>query len=146
MGYTQTATLDLTWDSNSENGLAGYKVHYGISPSLGTTIAVNLGDARLSCDSSSCSFELPGLVVGKTYYVAITAYDTSDNESEKSNVASGVAHLPTTPTTTSFHHYHKRCSYHHYHKRSCYHQHTRSCYHHNHHLRFPPWFRNHQQR
>ena len=45
-------------------------------------------------------YELTGLDEGVRYYVAITAYDTSDNESEKSDEESGVVPDTQDPTLT----------------------------------------------
>ena len=43
-------------------------------------------------------YELSGLEEGVRYYIALTAFDTSDNESEKSVEESGVAHQPPAGT------------------------------------------------
>lgn len=69
------AVATITWDANTEADLAGYKLYYstdrtfpdpGIDVGLVTTYTVD------------------GLERGKTYYFAVTAYNTSGNESEKS--------------------------------------------------------------
>jgi len=88
------ASLNLAWDANNEEDLAGYKVYYGTSSgNYGTPL--NRGN--------TIEYELSGLNEGTTYYIALTAYDTSDNESEKSDEVSGVAQSPPdtqNPTIT----------------------------------------------
>jgi len=60
----------ISWDANSENDLAGYKVHWGLSSRNYENI-VDVGNAT----SWSFWFD-PGI-----YYFALTAYDFSQNES-----------------------------------------------------------------
>ena len=96
------ASLSLSWDANSEEDLAGYKVYYGNS-SGNYEEPIDVGNVT--------EYELSGLTEGETYYIAITAYDTSDNESVKSIEVSGVAQAPpdtqdptitiTSPTSSS---------------------------------------------
>ena len=85
------ASLDITWDANTESDLAGYYVYYGTaSGDYGTPIDV--GDVT--------EYELTGLDEGVRYYVAITVYDTADNESEMSDEESGVPPDTQDPTVT----------------------------------------------
>jgi len=74
IGYGVT----LKWDTNSEIDMAGYKVYYGTS-SGNYEFVVDVGNVT--------EYELFDLNEGSTYYIATTAYDTSDNESKKSNEA-----------------------------------------------------------
>jgi hypothetical protein len=81
----QTGSATLAWVQPSTNAdgspltsLAGYKVYYGTSPGVYTSIVV--GDIT--------SYRIDGLVVGKTYYFTVTAYDASGNESDYSTVVS----------------------------------------------------------
>ncbi|HEX9757357.1 MAG TPA: fibronectin type III domain-containing protein [Nitrospiria bacterium] len=61
----------LSWNPNTESDLAGYKVYYGVaSNTYGSPIDVG----------NQTSYTITGLGNG-TYYFAITAYDTSLNES-----------------------------------------------------------------
>jgi uncharacterized repeat protein (TIGR02543 family) len=84
-GAAWGAQLKFAWDPNGEPDLAGYKVYYGTtSGSYGSPI-----DA-----GNVTSYALNGLTSGQTYYIAITAYDTSSNESDYSDEVSG------TPTDT----------------------------------------------
>ncbi|NOY84546.1 MAG: hypothetical protein GXO96_06965, partial [Nitrospirae bacterium] len=62
----------LSWDANSEADLAGYNIHYGTSSqNYGPPITVG----------KVTTHTLTGLTNGTTYYFALTAYDTSTNES-----------------------------------------------------------------
>lgn len=63
----------LHWQPNTDSDLAGYRVYYGTaSRSYGPYIPVG---------KDVTSYTLNGLVDGKTYYFALTAVDTSGNES-----------------------------------------------------------------
>ena len=85
------ASLSLTWNANTESDLAGYKVYFGTSSgSYGTPIDVG----------NVTEYELTGLDEGVRYYVALTAYDTSNNESEKSDEESGIPPDTHDPTVT----------------------------------------------
>jgi hypothetical protein len=66
------AALDVTWLANTETDLAGYRVYWGTAPGVYGTPAT-LGKVT--------AHQLTGLLAGKTYYIALTAYDTSGNES-----------------------------------------------------------------
>jgi hypothetical protein len=72
--------VGLTWISNTEADLAGYKLYWGVSPDVWQQAIVLPGQRD--------SVDLTGLLRGAIYYFALTAYDTSGNESLKSNVAS----------------------------------------------------------
>jgi hypothetical protein len=79
------ASLHLAWNANGEEDLRGYRLYYGTSPR----------SYESSLDVGNCiTYELPNLDQGVTYYIAVSALDTSHNESEKSNERSGVARGP----------------------------------------------------
>jgi len=65
-------SVTLAWDRNTEEDLAGYKVHVGTSPKTYTQI-VDVGHAT--------TFTLSDLFPGETYFIAVTAYDIFANES-----------------------------------------------------------------
>ena len=73
---TPAATVDLQWDANTEPELAGYKIHWGTSSG-------NYSSSKDVGKTTTCT--LTGLDEGKTYYLAATAYDGSNNESGYSN-------------------------------------------------------------
>ncbi len=68
--------VTLTWDPNSEADLAGYKLHYGTSSGSYDQV-VNAGNQTFGTISN--------LTSGQTYYISVTSYDTSGNESTNSN-------------------------------------------------------------
>ena len=68
------ASLKVNWNANTDSDLAGYKVYYGTTSGTYAS-SVNVGNTT--------TYTIPNLGTGKTYYVALTAYDTSSNESEK---------------------------------------------------------------
>lgn len=77
------ATLRVSWASGTEADLAGYRLKYGTSPGQ--------YDATLDVGHvTTC--EVPGLQLDQRYYIAITAYDMSGNESAPSAEVS--ARLP----------------------------------------------------
>jgi uncharacterized protein YfaP (DUF2135 family) len=84
------ATTMLMWDAPSTNtdgspatDLAGYKIYYGTAP--GTyTASIDVGNTTsIPVATLSSSVPSPGL-----YYISVTAYDTSGNESIYSNTIS----------------------------------------------------------
>jgi len=74
-----STTASLTWGPNTETDLAGYKVYVGTSSRVyGSPISVG----------NLTSYALTNLLVGSTYYFAVTAYDSNGNESGFSNEVS----------------------------------------------------------
>jgi hypothetical protein len=85
-----SASLQVTWNANTETDLAGYKVYYGTtSKTYGQPIDV--GNAR--------SYQINNVQAGTYCYVSLTAYDTSVNESAKSGEKS--IYVPYTITLVS---------------------------------------------
>ncbi|MGH7772383.1 MAG: fibronectin type III domain-containing protein [Candidatus Binatia bacterium] len=74
-----STTASLTWGPNTETDLAGYKVYVGTSSRVYGS-PINVGNLT--------SYALTNLLVGSTYYFAVTAYDGSGNESGFSNEVS----------------------------------------------------------
>jgi hypothetical protein len=82
----QAGPVQLNWqeptadaESPTLRDFAGYRVYYGLS-SGSYDLALDIGNAL--------SIAISGLVDGITYYVAVTAYDRSGNESPFSNEVS----------------------------------------------------------
>ncbi|KKM18741.1 hypothetical protein LCGC14_1662690 [marine sediment metagenome] len=73
---TWAESVTLAWDANSESDLAGYKMYVGNVSGTYTSIT----DV-----TNVTQYEVLNLIVGTTYYFAVTAYDTSANESGYSN-------------------------------------------------------------
>jgi fibronectin type 3 domain-containing protein len=70
-------TASLSWSANAETDVAGYKVYIGnAAGSYGAPVV--LGKVT--------SYVAGNLQYGNTYYFAISAYDTSGNESALSTV------------------------------------------------------------
>ncbi len=66
--------VTLSWDANLEPDIASYNVHYG-DVNRTQIISLNVGNVT--------PFTFTGLSAG-TYYFAVSAVDSSLNESEKS--------------------------------------------------------------
>jgi hypothetical protein len=66
------AAVTLAWDANTEDDLAGYKIHYGTT-SHNYSQSIDVGDVT--------EYTLAELDDGVTYYLAATAYDDDANES-----------------------------------------------------------------
>ena len=79
--YTQyissdTAKLMISWDANTEQDLAGYKIHCG-TQSRGYKTALPVGNVT--------SYTVGTLAFNTKYYFAVTAYDKAGNESKYSD-------------------------------------------------------------
>lgn len=71
--------IRVTWNANTETDLAGYKVYYGTATGVyGTPIDVG----------NVTTYDIGNLKESTKYFIALTAYDTSGNESVKSEEAS----------------------------------------------------------
>jgi len=82
-------SITMAWDAPTTNAdgspstdLKGYWIYYGTSSRLYSEKAYA---------GNVTTYTLTGLTLGRIYYLAVTAVDTSDNESNLSNEASGVA-------------------------------------------------------
>ncbi|MBN1543403.1 fibronectin type III domain-containing protein [candidate division KSB1 bacterium] len=72
-------SLKVKWNANSEDDLAGYRVHYGTVP----------GQYTETIDVGNVTFHIiDQLQDGETYHFAVTAYDFSGNESAFSEMVS----------------------------------------------------------
>jgi len=85
------STIRVTWLPNSEADLGGYYLYYGTSSG-------NYGPP-VPIPANSTSYNITGLIEGTRYYVALSAYDLSNNESERCPEINGIA--PTTTTSSS---------------------------------------------
>lgn len=79
-----TGTATLSWSSNTESDLAGYKIYYGTSPRTdscppgGYPDKIDVGKTETP---EKPTYTIRNLEINKTYYFSITSYDTSNNES-----------------------------------------------------------------
>lgn len=79
-GIAQAATVQVTWNPNTEPDLAGYRLYVGeASGQYGEP--VDVGNVTGHVMEITPEY-------GATYYFALTAYDTSGNESGYSDEAS----------------------------------------------------------
>ncbi|HPE44380.1 MAG TPA: PKD domain-containing protein [Deltaproteobacteria bacterium] len=87
------ASLQVSWNANTEEDLAGYRLYYGTqSNTYGQT--VDVGNAT--------SYTIGSAQNGSTYFVAVSAYDAEGNESDLSAEQSTYIPVPdTTPPTGS---------------------------------------------
>ena len=92
-GIARAATVQVTWNPNTEEDLAGYRLYYGAaSGQYGEP--VDVGNVTGHVMEITPEY-------GATYYFALTAYDTSGNESGYSDEAtcfvpdSGAPEKPT---------------------------------------------------
>ena len=82
------ASLHVTWNANTDSDLSGYKVYYGTqSNTYGTPVPV----------VGATSYDIPNVQAGSTYYVSVSAYDSSNNESVKSTEQSAYIPVRRTP-------------------------------------------------
>src|SRR5262245_33884072 len=100
MSPAAAGILDATWTAPTTNtdgspltDLASYRVYYGsgASPCPGSTFISVASPTPSPVSNQTVSFRLSGLVTGTTYSVAVTAIDTSGNESACSPTASAAA-------------------------------------------------------
>ena len=84
------AQIRLAWDPNTESDVAGYKIYYRTS-SKSYSGSVDVGNVT--------SYHLTGLKGGQSYYVTVTAYNSTGSESSYSGEVSGVATEPTPPVS-----------------------------------------------
>jgi len=72
----EAATVRVSWIANTEPDLAGYIIYYGETQPGVYSVILDVGNVT--------SRDISGLTIGATYYFAVTAYDSNNNESEKS--------------------------------------------------------------
>lgn len=83
----------LSWDANTEDDLAGYKLYFGTAPGkYGPPVDVGKTATPLAPS------HILNLAQDETYFFAVTAYDTSGNESGFSNeVSKSIDSTPPKP-------------------------------------------------
>jgi len=73
--FDSAAQMKLRWDPETDPTVIGYKVYYGTA-SRTYGIPINVGNVT--------THTLNGLAQGVTYYIAVTAYNTANYESDYS--------------------------------------------------------------
>jgi hypothetical protein len=71
-----TSSVDLQWNPNTDPSVTGYNVYYGDASRTYTNV-ISVGNTT--------NTSLGGLLEGKTYFFAVTAYDDSGDESDYSD-------------------------------------------------------------
>ena len=87
-GAAASGAIHLAWDAVADPGLAGYKLHYGTAPN---TYSNSVDAGRATQSGNTVTYTLTGLTQGQTYFIVVTAYDSSKTESLYSNEVPGVA-------------------------------------------------------
>jgi len=83
LGLPGTVKYRLVWDANTESDLAGYKGYWSTATATyNDTDSLNVGNV------TECPLENLLLVDQTKYYFVVTAYDTSNNESDFSKEVS----------------------------------------------------------
>lgn len=85
--------VSLTWIPNREANLAGYKIHFGSSSGNYSTV-LDVGAVP--------SARLPQMILGRTYYVALSAYGTDGQNSPLSAELVVIASPPAPVADTGF--------------------------------------------
>ncbi len=67
-GQAFAGSLSLAWDASTSPNVGGYKIYYGTASK---TYSANVDAGNVT------SYEITGLTEGKTYYLALKAYDTT---------------------------------------------------------------------
>lgn|GEM_PF-1387440 len=89
---TWAGTATLFWNASPEGDLGGYRIYHGASSGSYTAV-FDVGNVT--------QYTINNLTDGETYYFAVTAYDTSGNESGFSNVVSKIIGTTTSSNTSS---------------------------------------------
>lgn len=84
--------VNLVWNPNPESNIAGYKVHFGTSSGNYSQII----DVQ-----NQTTAPLPQLIMGNTYYLAVTAYNSAGQESPRSTELVLSATPPAPAESTS---------------------------------------------
>ncbi len=80
--------LTLAWAANPEPDLAGYRIYVGSAPGV--------YDPARTLTTTGLTQVVSGLDNGVTWYMAVTALDTSDNESAYSEEVNRLLTVPLT--------------------------------------------------
>lgn len=92
----------LSWDANTESTLAGYKVYYKADVATMPFDGIGAVEGASPIDvHNQTSAVVSGLDPSKTYYFAITAYNTSGVESAYSSIVTILESLAPTTAVSS---------------------------------------------
>lgn len=87
------AEIKISWDANTETDLAGYNIYYGTTARIGVDpkVCTMCGYTTKKTSGTATTYIITGLTQGTTYWISVTAFDTSNNESGFSNEVNGPA-------------------------------------------------------
>ncbi len=86
----KTFSLTLTWDANTEEDLAGYKVYVSsTSGDYGEPRAI-VYPKKKKRRTLTPTYEVTEIQINTTYFFVVTAFDTVGNESAHSNEVSAI--------------------------------------------------------
>ncbi len=85
--------ITLAWDSRGDEPVAGYRIYYGTVPKDSAGKYDNFLDIGMATQVApgTTAYTLKGLIGGQIYYIAVTVYSPSNEESGYSNEVSGIA-------------------------------------------------------
>jgi hypothetical protein len=86
---TGTGYVDLKWDASSDASIVGYNIYYG---------KVSGQYSRRRSIGNFNSYRMDGLTSNETYYLAVTAYDQVNQESDYSNEVGIIVGQPLSST------------------------------------------------
>lgn len=97
--WVGAADIKLAWDANTETDLAGYNVYYGTTARVGIDpkVCVMCGYVTKVPLGKVTSYTITGLTKETAYWISVTAFDDSANESGFSNEVTGPAKDYTVP-------------------------------------------------
>ena len=93
----RAAEVTLAWDANGESDLEGYGVYYRAGTAGPPYDFFGYVDISDLSDEETPAFTVTGLQLNTTYHFAITAYDSSGNESAFSASVCAEVGLVVTP-------------------------------------------------
>ena len=81
--------IRTSWKADTDSDLKGYRIYYRTSPT-GAYTMIDVGNV--------ITYDIKNVLNNTTYYIAVSAYDTSGNESAKSTDVS--LYIPFYPPTS----------------------------------------------
>lgn len=94
VSYAAECTEQFSWLPNSEEGLAGYKIYYGLDAGGPYSSVVDIG--KPAPVNNRIRGEVSGLICGEHYYFVCRAYNAAGLESDNSTQIDAVIIEPIT--------------------------------------------------
>lgn len=86
-GHSMTVSWNVPTqnvDASAASDLAGFKIYYGAATDISDTV-LDVLTTDATCTTATCSYTITELPAG-SYHFAVTAYNTSNNESGYSEI------------------------------------------------------------